>query len=270
MKAKTIKAELSVKKKEWLTPHYIRVTLTGEDVQLIANTTVGVNNKILIPPKGVDKIYFPEFDYEKGQWIPLPEEVRPIVRTYTHRGIDLDTNEIWIDFVAHGEEGPASAWALHATEGDVLGVLMRDGKAELYPNADWYLLAGDATAIPVLGAILESLPAKARVVCVIEVHGKADEQHLQTVAEVEQVWLHNAEPQKGSVLADFVAGLNLPRESRFAYIAAEFATVKAIRTYLRKQRNWTREELYAYSYWKAGVAEEKSAADRQQEKNAIT
>lgn len=269
MKSKTIRAELKVKKKEWLTPHYIRVTLTGADVPLIANTTVGVNNKILIPPKGLNKIYFPEFDYEKGEWIPQPAEVRPIVRTYTHRGIDLDANEIWIDFVAHGEEGPASAWALHASEGDVLGLLMRDGKTELYPAADWYLLVGDATAIPVLGAILESLPVKAKATCVIEVHGKADEQQFQTVANVEQVWLHNAAPQKGSVLADFVAGLSLPEGSRFAYIAAEFATVKALRTYLRKHRNWKREELYAYSYWKAGVAEDKSVTDRQQEKNTI-
>ena len=62
---KTIQAELTVKRKEYLSPHYIRVFLTGEKVPLFANTTIGVNNKILIPPKGIDRIHFPEFDYEK-------------------------------------------------------------------------------------------------------------------------------------------------------------------------------------------------------------
>ena len=60
---KTIQAELTVKRKEYLSPHYIRVFLTGEKVPLFANTTIGVNNKILIPPKGSDQVHFPEFDY---------------------------------------------------------------------------------------------------------------------------------------------------------------------------------------------------------------
>src|SRR5690606_7563412 len=135
-KFKPIRAELTITRKEYLTPHYIRVYLTGEDVPLIENTTIGVNNKILVPPKGVNKVYFPALDNETKAWIQPPEEVRPFRRTYTHRGIDLEKNEIWIDFVAHGDDGPASAWAINAQRGDVLGVLMKDGKSELYTPAD--------------------------------------------------------------------------------------------------------------------------------------
>ncbi len=137
---KIIQSEFTVSRKEYITPHYIRIYLTGENVPLIENTTIGVNNKVLIPPKGVDKVYFPEFDYEKMEWKPLDDAIRPSVRTYTHRGISFETNEIWIDFVAHGDEGPASAWAIAAKEGDVLGVLMKDGKKELYTPAENYLL----------------------------------------------------------------------------------------------------------------------------------
>lgn len=266
---KAIQAELTVSRKEYITPHYIRIFLTGEQVPLIGNTTVGINNKILIPPKGADKVYFPEFDYEKMLWKPQPEEIRPSIRTYTHRGIDLEKNEIWIDFVAHGDEGPASAWALDCKVGDLLGVLMKDGKTELYGKAENYLLAADATGIPVLAAILEDLPATAKGTCIIEVHGEEDKQNLETAADIHFIWLYNKKPKRGSKLAEVVREQILPEESRSGYVAAEFSSVKEIRSYLRKEKHWKQEELYAYSYWKSGVAEDKSAVERHQE-NAET
>ncbi|AZA83172.1 NADPH-dependent ferric siderophore reductase [Chryseobacterium lactis] len=266
---KAIETELTVTRKEYITPHYIRIFLTGDQVPSIANTTVGVNNKILIPPKGVNAIHFPEFDYDKMVWKPQPEETRPSIRTYTHRGIDLEQNEIWIDFVAHGDEGPASAWAIESKVGDLLGVLMKDGKTELYGKADNYLLVADATGIPVLAAILEDLPATAKGICIIEVHGKEDEQDLQTLADFDFIWLHNQHPQEGSKLSEVVKQQILPEESRSGYVAAEFSSVKEIRSYLRKEKQWKQEELYAYSYWKSGVAEDKSAADRHKENAEI-
>lgn len=262
---KTIQGEFRVSRKEYITPHYIRIFLTGENVPLIANTTIGINNKILIPPKGVDKIYFPEFDYEKMQWKTQPEEIRPVVRTYTHRGIDLEKNEIWIDFVAHGDEGPASEWAITAKKGDLLGILMKDGKTDLYGKAENYLLVADSTGIPVIAAILEDLPSTAKGICILEVDSKIDEQELQTLADIELIWVYNEHPQQGSLLADIVKQKMLPEESRSGYVAAEFSTVKEIRNYLRKEKSWKQEELYAYSYWKSGVAEDKSAMDRHKE-----
>ncbi len=268
-KLKTFRTVMQVTRKEYLTPHYIRVYLTGPDWQWFENTTIGVNNKILVPPKGMNEIHFPEFDQEKMEWIQPSMEVRPAIRTYTHRGLDAKRKEIWIDFVAHGDEGPASAWAIHAQEGDVLGVMMHDGKSELYAPADWYLLAGDATAIPVLAAILEDLPSTAKGVVVIEVQGKEDEQRLTTAAGMDVHWLHRSDFQKKSPLADFVKGLSLPENDKFGYVAAEFESVKEIRSYLRKEKGWKREELYAYSYWKAGSAEDQSTGERRAEKESI-
>lgn len=266
---KTIQAELTVSRKEYITPHYVRIYLTGEKVQLFTNTTIGVNNKILIPPTGVEKIYFPEFDYEKMQWKPQDEATKPIVRTYTHSGIDLAKNEIWIDFVAHGDEGPASAWALAAKKGDVLGVLMKDGKTELYGKAQNYLLVADATGIPVVAALLEDLPETAKGTCIIEVQAKEDEQELPTKANIDFIWLHNPHPQGSSRLAEITKEILLPEDNRFAYVAAEFSSVKEIRNYLRKDKGWQQKELYAYSYWKSGVAEDKSAMERHQENEEL-
>lgn len=256
---------LTVSRKEIITPHYIRIYLTGKDVNRLHHITPGVNNKILIPPKGLNVVHFPEFDDEKKQWKPMPEALRPVIRTYTHRGIDLKKSEIWIDFVAHGDQGPASAWAISAEPGDVLGIILKNEETVLFPPADHYLLIGDATAIPVLGVILENLPPHARGTCILEVQDKEDEQQLPTLANIHFSWLHNPNPEKGSRLVEILKRQKLPQQQRFAYVAAEFSTVKEIRRYLRKEQDWKKEELYAYSYWKAGVTEDHSAMERHHE-----
>lgn len=260
-----IQTEVKVVRKRYITPHYIRIFFTSDDIFRINSATVGVNNKIMIPPAGATKVHFPEFDYENRKWLPLPDDIRPAVRTYTHRGIDLENNEIWIDFVAHGDEGPASKWAINAKEDDIIGLLMRAGKTDLYIKAEQYVLVGDATAIPVLSTILEDLPATAKGICIIEVHGKEDEQYLHTNADIEFIWLHNEHPQRQSDLAETLKKQILPEGSRSAYVAAEFTTVKEIRHYLRKEKGWKKEELYAYSYWKSGQSEDKSTTTRHEE-----
>nr|WP_295865176.1 siderophore-interacting protein [uncultured Chitinophaga sp.] len=267
MSRKTIQAELKVKRKTTITPHYIRITLTGDEVPLFANTTPGTNNKIFIPPAGMNKVHFPGFDDEKRQWIHAPEDVRPVVRTYTHRGMDAASKEMYIDFVVHGDNGPASAWAMHCQPGDVLGVAMHDMTKELFPAADWYFLIGDATAIPVLSAILESLPAHAKGRALIEVHSEADAQVITAPPGVSIDWLFNDNPEAGSLLACTARREQLPAPgvSKFAYVAAEFSTVKALREYFRKDLRWTNDELDAFAYWKAGKSEDNSAAERHKE-----
>jgi len=265
---KPLVASLTVVRKEYITPHFIRIYLTADNVEIFANCTIGVNNKILIPPANVDVIHFPELDMEKNTLILPPIDVRPIVRTYTHRGIDIQKKELWIDFVAHGDEGPASLWAINAAPGSVLGVMMKSGRKPLYTKANNYLLVGDATAIPVLSAILEDLSPQERGICILEVHSKEDEQAFQTKADIEFIWLHNAHPQRRSDLAEVVRQQQLPQHDRSAYVAAEFESVKRIRHFLRKEKNWERHEVYAFAYWKAGQSEDQSQSERHEHRES--
>lgn len=264
----TIRGVLEVKHKVYHTPHYIRITFTGDDVSGFAETTPGVNNKIYIPPAGVNEIHFPDYNKETGEWTHPPEHLKPTIRTYTHRAIDLEKNEMTIDFVAHGESGPASAWAIHAKPGDRLGVLMKAKESVLYPEADWYLLAADATGIPVIAAILETLPATATGVAYIEVPGKEDEQELKTKAAIQINWIYNSNPGLNQLLAGAVRTVKIPEQkntTRFGYVAAEFSSVKDIRQFLRKEQAWDQSELYAYAYWKYGASEEGSVKSRREE-----
>ena len=262
---------MTVTRKEVVTPHYIRVFLTGSEATLnaIANTHVGVNNKIFIPAKGTDKVVMPNPANVLKKMIGMatPASIR---RTYTHRGVDLAKKEIWIDFVAHGDYSPASGWAIHAKAGDELGVMMKAKSKPVIPSAEQYLLVGDATAIPVFGAILERLPVTATGQCIIEVHGKEDEQALINPAHLPITWLHNPHPQQTdqSQLAQVVKAITLPTGNRFAYVAGEFQAVKAIRQYLKVEQGWDKNELFLSSYWKAGVVEDESAEDRRALKEA--
>ncbi|MTG98945.1 MULTISPECIES: siderophore-interacting protein [Myroides] len=257
--------------REYITPRFIRLTLGGNDVSDFKETTIGVNNKVFIAPKGCSEVYLPEFDFEKGAWKPQEESTKPYVRTYTHRGINIEKNELYIDFVAHGDEGPASDFAINAEIGSQIGVAMGCEASELVPEVEWYYLIGDATAIPVLSAILESLPNTAKAKVIIEVETEEDVQNLSSEATFDIEWVINPTPGQNSQVAskviDFVNSNALP-ESKFVYLASEFSTVKELRNFFRKEKNWSREDLYAYSYWKFGKAESASEADRRAEKDS--
>lgn len=251
-----------------LTPHLIRVILTG-GVEIFKVSGLGANNKIFIPLPGQSKVVMRGFNFETQEWIIPPVEVRPIMRTYTHRAVDFDKKELTLDFVDHGTGGPASAWANQAQLGHELGIAMKTHSKELYPPVEWYLLAGDMTAIPVLSVILESLPASAKGTCIIEVHGPEDEHEIRTKADIDFIWLHNAHPEKGSDLAAQVKKVTLPDSSRFGFVACEFSSVKEIRNYLRKEQGWETSELYAFSYWKSGSSEDESGTARREEKTSM-
>jgi NADPH-dependent ferric siderophore reductase len=257
-----IREVLRVVRKEQITPNYLRIILGGEEIQKFNMVTVGINNKIFIPPKGVDEIYFPTETAE------IPDELRPIMRTYTCRNLDFEKNEMTIDFALHGDEGIASAWAKNCKIGDKIGVAMKGFAKQLYPEADWYLLAGDMTALPVLSLILETLPGSAKGTAIIEVQNIDDEQIIETKSQVEIKWIHNPTPGKTAQLQDAVRSVKLPSGEeikKFAYVAAEFAAVRTIRQFLRQEKNWKANELHGFGYWQMGTPEENSAHERHEE-----
>lgn len=268
-KASLLSSVFFLKERTYLTPNYIRITLENELVSKYQNTTVGVNNKIFIAPQGCSKVHLPEFDAATQKWKEQDAAIKPYVRTYTHRGINLDKNEIYIDFVAHGTAGPASNWAINAPIGTELGVVMGTEPSELYPLAATYFLIGDATAIPVLSAILESLPAGVAAQVLLEVPSEADKQTWISNAKVTLTWIINPTPGVNSLLASRAKELLMQYSgtSRFAYVAAEFSSVKELRTFIRKDLKWAQEELHAYSYWKYGKAENMSEQDRRAERS---
>lgn len=188
-----------------LTPHFTRITFTADD--LIDFGTAGLDQrvKVVLPLPEIGFAAFPDVDDWYSAWRELPEALRNPFRTYTVRAVRPDAREVDIDFVGHGDGGPASAWAASAGRGDEIVLVGPDEySAGRATGIDWrpgdvetLLLAGDETAAPAISAILESLPADARGVALIEVPGADDRLELRAPAGVEVRWLPRAEADAG-------------------------------------------------------------------------
>ncbi|MGH6860673.1 MAG: siderophore-interacting protein, partial [Phyllobacterium sp.] len=122
---------------------------------------------------------------------------------------------------------------------------------------DWYLLAGDETALPAIGRIIENLPAHVKVTARIEVDGPLEEQELSARCDLDIVWLHRNGRPAGSttLLQDAVEAVEFPSGDQriFAWAGCEFTAFKAIRSYLRKVRKLERTQHLVVSYWRQGV-----------------
>src|SRR4051794_16537031 len=151
-----------------LTPHMLRVTVNVED--LADFPTPG--------PASHFKVFFPNLDAE-----------RPVNRTYTPRHWDPSTGALDIDFLIHGD-GVGSTWASQVQIGDPAAVGRPGGAYEVDPAADWFLIAGDDSALPAIGTLVEALPESSLARVFVEVENADDEQALPSRARVDVTWLH--------------------------------------------------------------------------------
>ncbi|MGW4927776.1 siderophore-interacting protein [Agromyces sp. NPDC004153] len=191
---------VQVSRVERLAPHFTSVTFAGDDLRDFGTAGLDQRVKVVLPLPEIGFAAFPEGDDWYGAWRELPAELRNPFRTYTVRAVRPEAREVDIVFVAHGDAGPASAWAATAAPGDEIVLI---GPDELSPGRavgiDWrpgevdtLLLAGDETAAPAIASILESLPADASGVAIIEVPADGDRLDVRAPAGVEVRWLPRA------------------------------------------------------------------------------
>ncbi len=143
-----------------LSPHYRRITLGGPALADYPAGMAGAHLKLFLRRPGQAELALPSFGPNGPAW--PPREQRPFVRTYTIRRHDAAAGELDLEFVLHGDNGPASAWAAAAKPGDQVGISGPGRREEQVLSADWRLLAGDLSALPAIAAYLEALPADAR------------------------------------------------------------------------------------------------------------
>jgi NADPH-dependent ferric siderophore reductase len=214
-----------------LTPQMIRVVLGGDE---LAGFGAGAFT-----------------DHYVKLRITPPGEAEPRTRTYTVRDWDAERRRLTIDFVHHGSHGVAGPWAAGARPGDELLLLGPGGAYTPDPDADWHLMAGDASVIPAIAASLRRIPVGVPVHVLIEVDGPEEQQPLETPGDLHLQWLHEAD-----AVVDAVAALDFPPGAVHAFVHGEASAVRALRRHLLVDRGLPREALSISGYWKRSRTEE--------------
>jgi NADPH-dependent ferric siderophore reductase len=184
------------------------------------------------------------------------ETPRPTMRTYTPRRFDAATRELDVDFVLHGE-GPASAWASQVAIGQTLTIAGPGRNYVIDPRVDWFVLAGDDTAIPAISTILERLPPAALATVLLEVVDAAEEQAIHSSGKASITWLHRGEDptRAGTLLEKSIHALELPSGAGRVYVACESGAMRRIRRHLLTERSLDRDHVVTRGYWKLGATD---------------
>ncbi len=205
--------------KRFIAENILRVTFGCDEFDTVGLTGLDQRVKLVIPGDDAPLGDFGQRDETcigsgnwYANWRELPLEERGCMRTYTIRYPDQEQRTIDIDFVLHGDGGPASAWVQSAEEGDELVIVAPDEQSEFSSSgSDWHpgtarrvLLAGDETAAPAIAGILEQLGPEFSVDAFIEVPDAGDVFDIKTRASASIRWIPRKDADHGALLIDAV------------------------------------------------------------------
>jgi len=222
---------ITVRAVEDLGPHYRRVTFEGADLLGFDSPGADDHIRIFLPPPG-------------GRLPASLEGIELASREFTPAAFDGE--RLAIDFVLHGG-GAASDWAERAGPGDEVLVGGPRGSMRIEGRPDWWLLAGDLTALPAIRRFLGDVPAEAAVDVIVLAEDPADERALGPVGGRRVAWVRS--------LDGLVAALDeAPARAGegFAFIAAEQGVVKPARAWLER-RGVGPDHAVVKGYWREGL-----------------
>jgi NADPH-dependent ferric siderophore reductase len=181
-----------------LSPSFVRVTFTGDDLDKFADNGFDQRVKLLLPLADGGLDHLPTGADWYTQWRGLPADRQNPIRTYTVRAVRAHLREVDVDMVLHGVSGPASRWAVAAVPGSIACLLGPNaefpgdsGGVDFHPpiGTNRVLLVGDETATPAIASILSRLPAGTRGEALLEVPETGDHLLIEAPAGVRVTWL---------------------------------------------------------------------------------
>ncbi|MGU7769885.1 siderophore-interacting protein [Burkholderia sp. MR1-5-21] len=245
-----------------VTPHLLRVTLSGPDLADFESASFDDHVKVFLPAPGAERPALPEMG-PNGPVFPEGEP-KPVARDFTPRRFDRAACELDLEFVLN-HPGPASQWAAQARVGQWLGIGGPRGSFVVPTDFDWHLLIGDDTALPAVARRLEELPAGARAAVVLEVADRSAQIAFDTRAEVHEIWRFRDETQAADgnddALLDAVRDLPLPTGDGYVWAAGEAISMRAVRQHLTGERGVDKGRIRAAAYWKRGASAVHEALD---------
>ncbi|WP_336641073.1 siderophore-interacting protein [Microbacterium sp. USHLN272] len=268
---------LTVLRSERLSPHWMRVTLGGGEIEKFRPMGFDQWFRLFLPiggDAGLDRVPAKAnrmFGYLK--FLRIPDGERPVMRNYSvrayrpaegERGAEIDVDFVLHGSAAEGTAGPASRWAETCTPGE--HVLIIDEGLTFNPErgVDRVLLVGDETALPAIASIAASVPVGATGTAIIEVPSLDDALDFPHPEGLSVEWvLRPHDEQPGALALQRVAELDLPAETFHTYAAGEQSLASGVRKLLVGERGVDKNTVSFCGYWKIGAASPTSKAARE-------
>lgn len=256
---------------------FLRVTFGGESLAEFRSGGYDQSLSLFLPVGDREHTELPSTDEDTwfGAWREMPDEERPVMRSYTVREQRRTRDgavEVDVDFVLHGDSSPASRWAGRAVTGRrimAIGPAVAANKSVRFQRPEGstaVLMYADETALPAAAAILDRLPAGTPVKAFFEVPHPDDRLGLHTLADTDITWIVREKGAGGParterVLSELRAA-RLPDDGTpYAWLAGEAGTVRAVRRHLVQERSVDRRAVRFTGYWRLGASEEQLLAE---------
>lgn len=227
-----------LRRKQTLSPHMMRVTLAGPMVTEMATWAPDQRVKLFFPAEDGSPARLAHENGWLARYRSMPVVQRPAMRTYTIRHLRAEQGEVDIDFVLHGETGPASRWAIRAVPGESIQIRAPDRHftAQDAGGFEWkppqalkqLLLVADGTALPAALGILDELAAMDEppvTQAFFEVDSREDALPVPDWPGLSVEWLIRDHASAGSLMVEAVQRANLPLYASKASESVELAEV---------------------------------------------
>lgn len=189
-------------------------------------------------------------------WFPDPDGTdTEFQRAYTISESDPATGHFAIDVVLHEPAGPASRWAADVAPGATIAAMVMGSKGFSVPEdpADrpaGYLLIGDSASQPAIKGIIGAVPHDIPVELYLEQHH--DDDPLIPLAEHPRLRVHRVPRTDAAAVAAAIESRDW--SNWYAWAGPEAGTLKGLRTRLRDEFGFPKQEIHAQAYWTEGRA----------------
>ncbi|TFA81507.1 MULTISPECIES: siderophore-interacting protein [unclassified Pseudomonas] len=230
--------DVVLRHKQQLSPHLMRITLASPTVTEMATWAPDQRVKLFFPAVDGSPARLSQGEGWYARFRSMLIDRRPAMRTYTIRHLRAEAGEVDIDFVLHGETGPASRWALRSQPGESMQILAPDSRfsAQEAGGFEWkppqtlkqLLLVADATALPAAMGILEELATLAeppQTQAFFEVDSREDMLTVPDWPGLLVQWLIRDQAVAGTLMVEAVRQATLPVDASPVGQAVELADV---------------------------------------------
>lgn len=233
-------------------PTIVRVTLEGPELAGFAALGPADHVKVFFPDPATGELTVPELTDDGSR---RPSSGTMISRDYTPLGVHVTADggtTLDIDFVLHGDEGPASSWAARAVAGSPLGIGGPRGSRMVPEGLGRLLVIADETALPATRRWLGLVPAAIPVTALFDVADESVTGYFEGRDErVDAEWLFRADGP--GQLDEALRSLGPVDDETFVFMAGEATTLAPLRRYLRHELGLPAEQVSASGYWKRGI-----------------